>query len=826
MNVNSIKILPSEIKIFITNKFSEFSRSNFARYLWIIAAKIKNFVLQLFPSPFVRPPEQQQTFDLIKKRYENLYRADVVTSPKEEEPHPLSFNFTLKFKNDSKPIQKLRLFARQIAQTSIECAQDEIKNPDLKKTVTEIAPLVPILCDIFSESICKTIQNISFEKMIDRISDIMNKEIKFHIQAQKATEMESKRLMQAIKICKNYDQVEIDYHSIDEWQYNEAKQVINQAVRIGKQALLNEVYANIYDISILNGKSKAEAKKEAQAAYKAMGTASSEKLCQEAYLRDFYLTTFVNNEGVTKHIKRIALANGRDGLESQSQDAHNYCKDLAIVLSNQLFSLLQTELNKAFLPNTFWQTYLTPEDALNANAKKNEILAHLTQPFITKNIFSLLQTFIIPQVLNEQLAVNILPLLEDLLVEQTCQYVITTNWKELSPYFYAFEIANETAQEGISLNISSRIKSLIIEKEAIFNCITENRFKIIVNTLLHNYIKTHKLIRQAILEQCDTKQFDDLIAHFYELVVICPVMPLNEQFRKRTSTLAYLKTSILVMLPQSLRKKGQSLWDEASQEGNAFYCVVTPLVDKIEKALIHQRNNTDQVVNSAFIKKSLLQFLLNDQVKTYPINSSKDYGEMIFNLGVEFGGLAPATKAIVDFIPGAHQYIKDTINKHVVGSIAPYRNSHKKIIKAVVDSLIDKFCQNNHKMIDKQKIRDILFKNKDKVLAQVSEESDEEFHDCADTEIETSMEQKIDSLALLSFSLFKQIPSAILPTENLQRLFHWTLEKTLTGDDSKIFATTLTKIQHGLFNHRLINLSRVARLSRIFIHTLKESEQT
>jgi hypothetical protein len=825
MTIESVKNCSYSCVVYIKNKFIEFSQSKFTCTLWTIASKIKNFVFSYRPSPFERTPEQQQIFNQIKKRYEGLSRSAVIISQQSEQ-QATKLSQTRHSENDSKPIQQLRLLARQLAEAGIECAQEQVENPDLKKALKEITPVVPALCDIFSEIICNIIQKVSFENLIDRAVKIMDKETKVHIQAQKATEAEREGLIRAIKTCVQYEHEQaedVDYRSIEAWQYNDAVQFLEQVTKVGKESLLKEVYAEAYDKALSSGKSEVEAKKQAHTARKEIrNTPSSKELCRAAYLRDFYLTTFVGNQGVTKNVGQIASALGVDSQGSQCLDVSNYINQLAKELSDQIISSFDQVINDAVLPNTFWLTYLKTSDALKMNSIKNKIVVHLVQPFITKSIQSLLQTLVSPQKLNKQIATNVLPSVKDQLIAQTCQFVITANWKELSPYFYALEIASKTDRKQISLDISDKVKKLIIEKEQVLNSITDDRFTKVVNDLLRQHFKNHKLIRQSLVEQKDTAQFNDFIHHLYKLVVICPALPKDEQANKRERTLTYLKTSILVMLPQSYRKRGQSLWKEAARrtEEDAFYTVVTPLIDKIEEELISKRDNTDQVVNEAFIKEVLIKFLKNGKLNAFPANPSKIYGEMIFNIGLEFGDLAPKTKTLTGLIPGVHQYVKNTINNSVISALAPFRASHKKIAQLVVDSLTSKFCKKDKKEIDKDKLKDFIFTKKTEALSENEEESDAEFYDCEESQ--PTMESEIATLASLSFGLVKQIPSTFLTSENLQEMLQWSLKKTLIGESPLVFANTLAKIQNGFFNHRLINLSRTAQLSRMVIHTLKE----
>lgn len=812
---SALQKVASDFSHYAQYRYNDFIASPLAHRMWKIAIRVKNYV---FRTPFVRSPEEQQLFNEVSARYRGGARPSVISPAVQVIPTHLPLTTTRDGVNDPKQIVELRRILRAFLTSYFECLIESVESKEVKRILTVLQRAFPALCDIVVSMVCQILQNISFENVVDGALTIVNDEAKFHGIALKECKEELKRIAEAKKIVKDYDEEAKKngpYRKITKDQYDQAQQFLNGVDEAGKGALHNKTFTTCYQEAIEKGESEKKAIKLAKQACKELDKDPAFKdNCQEAYIESYYVYTFKRLGGLTSGVSVIISANGKDNQGSEAKDIQNYLLGLSEKIANEVVETFKSLLSDAVFPASFWFKYLPPLEGLEVNQQNEGLLASVLKPHLAHAVYLLLQQFANPAKLSNSMAAALVSV-EDQMLFQLFQGAIKAHWEELSPLLYALEIAKIEDRPQIERNIFDKLKNWVPEKDKVLKDISDERLAKSFNRYTQSYLKQHRVIRETMLNQKDNGQFKEFTRHLYELFIACDAYPEEQKEKKRKDVLADLKASILVMLPQSLQRQGTKLCKGSKDEHiDTFNHIVSPLIADLEKALKKQIDNTDKTVDETFIKDAAVQFLTHGTLKKCQAQGSDLIGDLVFRLAFDIGSIAPNTASRTKFIPGGHSLAKSQINGLVGASIAPYRASHRPYTKSIIDSIASKFFNEQRTEVDKQKIKEILFKKPKK--AQVGLDSDDEYVSAEEDEIEQPcIDKELKRVGNLSYGLTKQVSPAI----------EWILKNILIGNNPGPINEALDQIYTSFITVPMIDLSRTGQLTGLIVQSLKEARE-
>lgn len=799
---------------------------------WFVSKKIGNIVFFWRSSPFIRTVEQQKVYDLIKNRYNVLetkrtqtQSLNTRTTQLHLNPAELTTNGHTLAQPESQPIQNLRILGRQIAASAVDGAKKNITDPQVKSLIDEVKPLVPVLTDIVSEKVCELIQNISMPNLFDENLDIIRQETKAHIQASSQTEQEKKRIDYFLSIIQRFPEEQAYSpweRTVSPEEYERAVQFIREVNDAGKEPYLRHIYAEAYDKGLQAGLTETAAKgkahqeriKYAAEIKKNLAKSFEIKVCINHYLKDFYTTQFVICGGTTKVVSEITMKQGIDYQGVQVDEYYNHLKVQAEKLSHVIINLFNSLMNDAALSETFWKKYLKTGMASEVNSAKETLIRDTLKPILTNAIEKALLMAVTPQLLDQQLGSGLYPAVEEGLLATLCKFLVVTKWKEVAPDFFAYNVASDTSRIGLAVQIKDKIYKDLQACEGIEAAdIPRAGFDKIMDEMLSSMITDQFAVRQILASVSSTPEYQPVIDNFYDMVITAAAMPSQEQAnRKRLEAKASLKAHLLTLVPPSYFQEAYKLPDGNTDIGKrkqqeTFHANITPWVDKIEKQLIKIKSEYESTLRP--LDKKALSAEIQKVQSDEPTEVLTGFGDLTFDLGLQFGQLAPNLSWYTGFIPWVHGMIKTQIDKAVSVTVAPLRASHHQIINQTVDSLGAQLANKDKTGVDSKKVEELFFSETKKPELQSQK----------------SVANAVDSISRLGFALAMQIPLMLGYGNKITTTVRTVLRACITGNTPAHIDSVINKVHQAYFHNRFINLSRVERIIDGLIANIEETNK-
>ena len=797
----------------------------FSKALCNSIKKVKDIVFFWRSSPFVRPKDHQSVFDQIKARYINIETKSLI-EPLRGRASDLDLGDQLltngenATQKESHPVQKLRVFARNFVMKIIDCTADLKSSDDAKRSLEAVKPLIPALTDIVTEITGDVIQNISFPNTIDGTLNYVAAETRAHVAAQEATEKERDRIDQLKSVISIYNtDIENDAESptYTKQDYDNAIKALKEITNAGKEPLLREIYAKAYDDAISAGNNDEIAKEKARKAR--MESAQIVKKpnlvpelterCREFYFRDFYFTVFSGQGGTTNVVSKIATEQGIDVKGMQNRDFNALIDRMADKLADKVFEIFEEVIEDAALPKEFLLKYLKPEAANRLDTVKKESMRQIIRPLLFEATAKAVRMWIVPELLNEQLAFNILPPIEDQLLKVYCKFIVQANWNVMAPLFYAYDVAGEEQKKAIAEKIKEKLFTLLPTKYGVsFPAdMPKERFNESADMMIASFQEDQSFIRQTLQFQVKTAEYQSMIDAFYDIAVTAPAMPAEEaRTKKRTEALASIKSYMFTMIPDAYRKNNENLLQDQTAELQleTFHANLSPLIEKIEKRLAILQPQ----IAAAQDKKSVVKKGVMDALSDEPMESNPVFGDLVFDIGLKFGKVAPRLEYWSSWLRPLQASIKRKISESSTAGIQPFRSSHHELVNSVVDGLEKKLSNEQGNDLDKAKVNDMVFVPKPRP-----------------PNVNGQLAKEIQVLSKLSFGLAMEVPPMLGYGERGTDWIQWAIKKTVTGDNSTHVENVVSKVHDAYFNNRFINLSRIERIVDLLLTNLHDAQK-
>lgn len=825
MSYFSIKEISNNGVNLIVSSLRQINRFTYTKSFWAAAKKIKEFAFFWRCSPFVRPKDQQSIFEQIKARYIDIETKSEIEPLRGRASEVnladlLLTNGNNTTQKESESIQRLRVFAKQLTLAIVDCAEGLKHSTDAVRSLEAVKPLVPALTDIFSEVAGDVIQNISFPKTMDGALGYVSSETRAHVAAEHATAQERQRVESLKNIIATYNDEwdrDVDTPTISEKEHDDALAGLREITNAGKEPLLRETYAVAYDSAITAGDTETVAKEKAQKArMDAAKIIKKQNLdpvwtqkCREFYFRDFYFTAFSVNGGTTKVVSKIALEPGIDVRGMQNRDFNSVMDRLVEKVTDKVFDIFEDVIDEAGVPREFLQKYLKTEEADRIETVKRQSVRDIIRPLIFEGVGKAVRMWVVPELLNEQLAFNVLPPIEDQLLKVYIKFIALANWNELAPYFYAYDVAGEEQQKLIGDQIKEKLLALLPVKYGVSipADMSRERFNESADMMLKSFQSEQSFIRRTLESQAKTAEFYSMVDAFYDMAVTAPAMPTEDDRSKgRAVALASIKSYMFTMIPAECRTKSVSLLNGRAAEDqlNTFHANLTPLIEKIEKRLASLQNQ----IATAKDKKSIVKQGVMDALSEAPVESFPVYGELVFDVGLKFGQLAPSLGYWSSWVPYLHGKIKKVINDAASVGVAPYRSSHHELVNNIVEALEKKLGYKENEGLDRKKVNEFIFVKKEHV-PNSREQLQKEMH----------------VLSKLGFGLAMEVPPMLGWGERSTDWIQWAMKKTVTGEDSTHIERVIGKVQNAYFDNRYINLSRMESIVNLLMASIDDAQK-
>ena len=631
----------------------------------------------------------------------------------------------------SEAIQNLRILAKQIVtilahQIISKAAESLPKEAAINLSDDEwdaILADVGHLCDLLTDQLASRLDDPKFFPMLyDKIMTYLVEEAKAHVVA-----ANNPNYVNAISV-KNYADHVIESSKVPERKNDElahAEGVKVEQAKLGGERLLQEIYydtyrktkadddetirQNAHQIALAERNEKAqnwgdnrkEKPKDWRSWFPTLD-ANVHTRSIELYLQDLYSQVFVHQKGACSDgmVNIFKAMHGMDEYGQAQIKFRNHIDRLVNSLLEPTLSaalkivgtrFLESTLFKKIVPIVLGQFDLNnlnfdTEKFIETIAENKNMITDIIEVKIPirEKLIELLEKWILPSELMNQLASNIYPSLQKQLLKMICRKLILARWSDYAPVIYAFITDGtdaKTFKSNLWTEMNAHERTFSLAESG--NPFSRDSFNNIMDELLESF-QREQIIARKVMNELPSKEFNELAADFTHLI---QVEHEDEKNQRRASIKAHIIQACDVYDKDPLKQqKLDSRLKILSQH-------LDPLVAKIEMRLLDVKGKT----HAHQWTKALIAQTIKQAVDGEALEMTSFFGDLAMQMGCNFAHAAPWLEKFQLLWSNT---IKGTVNQSASAAMEGYRVSPDELAKTTTETLEAKLSKNDKSGLD------------------------------------------------------------------------------------------------------------------------------